>query len=168
MRFLAVLLVLVLAPVVRAQSPAPAALPDAFKLVYEVDNLDGPEAKTNRLEIVREKGQTRLALDVYERGEKKHHEANPWPESEAAALWQQVEGAKLFDFKPQQGDATPHFSPVRITAEASVGGAKRACAHAWTAPLRNDGQVWALKDLLERLMANPPAAQPSASPEPSK
>jgi hypothetical protein len=171
--FLAFLVVLspCLAPC-RAQSPAPAALPEAYKLIYEVDNLDGAEAKTNRLEVVWEKGQARLTLDVHDRGEKKHHEASPWPESEAAALWQQIETAKLFDFKPQQGDATPHFSPVRITASATVAGAKKASVHAWSAPLKNDGQVWALVDLLQRLMATPPAAAatapPSGSPEPSK
>jgi hypothetical protein len=169
MRTLMVLLVL--AGPVWAQAPAASAAPEApmppFRVTYELV-AGGPQStpQANRLEASYDGRQGKLVLDLTEMGKPEKRVFDPWPESDARALWRELERARLFDFKPQKGDPAPHFGEVKLSAEVGTGGQKRAVSHAWNAPLRNDGQIWPLVNHLDQLMNAPaPAAPSSARPQ---
>lgn len=160
MRTLA-LCVLLATPLAALAAGDEGAPPESFKLTYERNSFD-PGQGINALTVTYAKGRARLSIALTEQGHPRSVQVDPWPD--APALWKQVEAAKLFDFKPQEGAATPHFGEVKLALEAVTKAGKRETRLAWRAPLKNDGQVWALIDYLDRLMTAPP---PEASPAPS-
>jgi tetratricopeptide (TPR) repeat protein len=134
------------------------AMPTSFKLTYE---LVSHEQGNNKLSVSYEDGRAKLALALTDKGRAKASAVSPW--DGAKALWKAVDAAKVFDFKPQEGDPTPHFGEVKLSVEATIGGEKKQVAHQWKAPLRNDGQVWGLIDHLDKIMTGTSTPQ-----EPSK
>lgn len=168
--FVLMLFAQILARAVAAQpSPAPAVpLPGAYHLVYEhIAGGAHPDA-ASKLEVTFEKGAAKLRLDLTEQGKPRRIDADPWAVDAAGALWREIARADVFTFKPQTGAGAPDFGEVRLSVEATEQGKTSATSHAWNAPLRNDGQVWALLNHLDGLM-NPRAHEagaPAAAPGP--
>lgn len=154
-------LCLLLAAPLCARAGGEETLPDSFQLTYERNSFE-PGEGANALTVTYAKERARLSITLTERGRPKSTVVDPW--TDAPALWKQVEAAKLFDFKPQEGAATPHFGEVKLALEAVTKAGKRETKLSWKAPLKNDGPVWPLIDHLDRLMTAPP---PEASPSPA-
>ena len=67
---------------------------------------------------------------ITENGKPRTVKREPWPLADAQALWQQVEKAKVFDFKPEKGPPAPDFQKTTMII---------------TEPVRSGRQIYAAR-----------------------